>query len=140
MEREAAMKKWHEGMGECVAWLSPPTAIRAIPLEDVTASMNTDSFRHIANFLGLCAISVPTGPMEGTIDDVGALPTSLQITRKGGDEAMALRIAKAYESARGPLAHPPHSAPRATTCAVLFDHIFPNVGKSVFSKHISLEK
>ena len=109
MERKKALAEWLEGMGECVAWLSPTTSERPIPLADATNAKMMGSFTHIANFLGLCAISVPTGPMEGSINE-GALPTSLQITCKGGDEAMALRIAKAYESARGPLAQPPHFA------------------------------
>ena len=107
MEREAVIPRWHEGMGECVAWLSPATTARPIPLEDVDeVNSNGLSLTGFVNHLGLCAISVPTGPMEGSIDE-GALPTSLQITCKGGGEAMALRIAKAYESARGPLTKPP---------------------------------
>ena len=110
MERKKALAEWLEGMGECVAWLSPATTARPIPLEDVDEVNSTGlSLTGFVNHLGLCAISVPMGPMEGSIDE-GALPTSLQITCKGGDEAMALRIAKAYESARGPLAQPPHFA------------------------------
>ena len=109
IEREAMTKMWHEGMGdcECIAWLSPTAPTCTLPLDELDpVSATATVFTRPANFLGLCAISVPMGPMEGSIDE-GALPTSLQITCKGGGEAMALRIAKAYESARGPLTKPP---------------------------------
>ena len=58
------------------------------------------------NFLGLCAASVPTGPVAGDAA-AAALPTSLMIVCRPGDECLALAIARAYEQARGELAAPP---------------------------------
>jgi aspartyl-tRNA(Asn)/glutamyl-tRNA(Gln) amidotransferase subunit A len=45
------------------------------------------------NFLDLCALSLPNGMTAGN------LPTSLQIVCRDGDEAGALRIGWALESA-----------------------------------------
>ena len=45
------------------------------------------------NYLGLCAVAVPNG------FTAGGLPTSLQVMCAAGQEAMALRIAWAYEQA-----------------------------------------
>ena len=45
------------------------------------------------NFLDLCALSVPNG------FTVGGLPISLQIVCRGYDEATALRIGWAYQTA-----------------------------------------
>ena len=110
-ERASTLASWLEGLGDRVAWLSPTNAMRPIPLDDESLTKpwmkSLGPFTHIANHLGLCAITLPTGPIEAT--DEG-LPTSLQITCRGGDEMMALRIAHAYERARGPLADPPHYA------------------------------
>ena len=104
-EREALITGWLAEMGDRVAWLSPTTPTRAIPLDEVDESTSPATFTRDANYLGLCAITVPTGPMEGT---EGGVPTSLQIVCKPNEEMMALRIAAAYETARGPLARPPH--------------------------------
>jgi aspartyl-tRNA(Asn)/glutamyl-tRNA(Gln) amidotransferase subunit A len=45
------------------------------------------------NYLDLCALALPNGMTQG------GLPLSLQVTCRGGDEAMALRIGWALEQA-----------------------------------------
>jgi aspartyl-tRNA(Asn)/glutamyl-tRNA(Gln) amidotransferase subunit A len=52
-------------------------------------------FTRAGNYLGLCAVALPDG------FTAGGLPTSLQIVCAGGQEALALRIAWAYEQAAG---------------------------------------
>ena len=113
--REAARKAWLDELGGRVAWLSPTTACRAIELDAVDESTTAATFTRGVNYLGLCAVSVPTGPrleltegLDGLAED--GLPTSLQIVCPPGREATALGIAHAYEAARGPLARPPLSA------------------------------
>ena len=104
----AAIKTWLEMMADCDAWLSPTTQMLAIPFDDakteaaMTAIM-VQGFTRWVNYLGLCALSVPTGPVVGT----DGLPTSLQIVCKPHQEVMAFRIGSAYEKARGELALPP---------------------------------
>ena len=61
--------------------------------------------RHV-NYLGLCAASVPTGPIVGDVSSP-VLPTSLAIVCRPNEEVIALAIAKAYEGARGELTKPP---------------------------------
>jgi aspartyl-tRNA(Asn)/glutamyl-tRNA(Gln) amidotransferase subunit A len=53
------------------------------------------------NATGQPAIAVPTG-----LSPAG-LPISLQIVGRAFDEATVLRVAAAYEDARGPLPAPP---------------------------------
>ena len=77
IEREAMTKMWHEGMGdcECIAWLSPTAPTCTLPLDELDpVSATATVFTRPANFLGLCAISVPTGPMEGSIDEARCQP------------------------------------------------------------------
>ena len=108
--RRRLIESWHAKMGDRVAWLSPTTPERAIALRDVDESTSPATLTRDANFLGLCAISVPTGPRVGQ----EGLPTSLQIATHSRNEwasgeAMALCIAAAYELARGKMASPPQS-------------------------------
>ena len=58
--RRRLIESWHAKMGERVAWLSPTTPERAIALRDVDESTSPATLTRDANFLGLCAISVPS--------------------------------------------------------------------------------
>jgi aspartyl-tRNA(Asn)/glutamyl-tRNA(Gln) amidotransferase subunit A len=49
-------------------------------------------FTRMANFLGRCALAVPNGFSPA------GLPTSLHIVCAANDEAMALRIGRAYQT------------------------------------------
>ena len=53
-----------------------------------------------ANYLGLPAISIPTGI------SVNGLPTALQLVGKPYEESKLLAIAAQYEALRGPFINP----------------------------------
>src|SRR6266849_4534122 len=75
------------------AVLTPTTLTPAIPIDQVDQTTTPAHFTRPGNYLGLCAAAVPNGFTSG------GLPTSLQIMCAPGQEAMALRIAYAYEQA-----------------------------------------
>src|SRR5712691_6722499 len=75
------------------AVLTPTTLTPAIPIDQVDQTTTPAHFTRPGNYLGLCAAAVPNG------FTAGGLPTSLQIMCAPGQEAMALRIAYAYEQA-----------------------------------------
>ena len=83
------------------AILLPTTPVPAIPVAEAderTALMAT--YTRWVNYLNLCAIAVPTAVSKG------GLPMSLQIVVRHMDDALALRIAKAFETARGAFPSP----------------------------------
>jgi aspartyl-tRNA(Asn)/glutamyl-tRNA(Gln) amidotransferase subunit A len=73
--------------------LTPTTHTAAIPIDQVDQTTTPAHFTRPGNYLGLCGVAVPNGFTPG------GLPTSLQIMCAPGQEAMALRIAHAYEQA-----------------------------------------
>ena len=75
------------------AVLTPTTLTPAIPIDQIDQTTTPAHFTRPGNYLGLCAAAVPNG------FTAGGLPTSLQIMCAPGQEAMALRIAYAYEQA-----------------------------------------
>jgi aspartyl-tRNA(Asn)/glutamyl-tRNA(Gln) amidotransferase subunit A len=75
------------------AVLTPTTLTPAVPIDQVDQTTTPAHFTRPGNYLGLCATAVPNGFTKG------GLPTSLQIMCAPGQEAMALRIAHAYEQA-----------------------------------------
>ena len=85
---------------------------RLPPGGQVDPSSACSVFTRPANYMGLCAVALPTGLTTATANEP-PLPTSMQVICRAGDEALALRIAAAYEAVRGalsaepPLAHPP---------------------------------
>ncbi|MBV6274305.1 amidase [Alcaligenaceae bacterium CGII-47] len=91
--READIAEFNRAMAPFDALLTPTTASTAIPVSEIDPNNQPSRFTRIANYLNLCALSVPNG-----LDDRG-LPTSLQITCKYADERTALRIGWAYQQA-----------------------------------------
>jgi aspartyl-tRNA(Asn)/glutamyl-tRNA(Gln) amidotransferase subunit A len=75
------------------AVLTPTTLTPAIPIDQIDQTTTPAHFTRPGNYLGLCAAALPNG------FTAGGLPTSLQIMCAPGQEAMALRIAYAYEQA-----------------------------------------
>ncbi len=67
--------------------------ITARPLDEVDQTKAPAHFTRFANFLDLCALSLPNG-LSGE-----GLPTSLQIVCRAYDEATALRLGWAYQEA-----------------------------------------
>ncbi len=91
--REEMKLKFARAMEGVDALLTPTTMTTALPLEDVDQTRAPAHFTRFGNFLDLCAVALPNG--AGAL----GLPTSLQIACRGGDEATALRIAWALQSA-----------------------------------------
>jgi aspartyl-tRNA(Asn)/glutamyl-tRNA(Gln) amidotransferase subunit A len=75
------------------AILTPATRTPALPLDRIDHKRAPTTFTRFVNFLQLCAVVVPDGfTAEG-------LPSALQIVCRDHSEAMALRIAWAYQNA-----------------------------------------
>jgi aspartyl-tRNA(Asn)/glutamyl-tRNA(Gln) amidotransferase subunit A len=92
-ERERAKALVRQTMRDIDALLTPTTETAAPALGDIDQGGSPTRFTRWANFLDLCALSVPNG------FTAAGLPTSLQIVCRAYDEAMALRIGWAWQSA-----------------------------------------
>ncbi len=92
-ERERAKREFAVRIEGIDAVLTPSTMTPAIPVASVDQSTTPALSTRWVNFLDLCALALPNGMTHDS------LPTSLQITCRGGDEAMALRIGWALENA-----------------------------------------
>jgi aspartyl-tRNA(Asn)/glutamyl-tRNA(Gln) amidotransferase subunit A len=93
VERERLKAEFAAATEHVDALLAPVTMTPAIPLDTVDQSTTPAFFTRWVNFLDLCALAVPNGLTPS------GLPLSLQIVCRGGDEAMALRIGWAWQSA-----------------------------------------
>jgi aspartyl-tRNA(Asn)/glutamyl-tRNA(Gln) amidotransferase subunit A len=83
------------------ALLLPTIPLPAIPIAEVDERVAImAAYTRWVNYLDLCAIAVPTA-----LSPAG-LPLSLQIVVRHLDDALALRIARAFEAARGPFPAP----------------------------------
>jgi aspartyl-tRNA(Asn)/glutamyl-tRNA(Gln) amidotransferase subunit A len=92
-EREERRRAVAAALADVDALLTPTTETPAIPIDQVDQSGTAAYFTRAVNYLGLCALAIPDGFTSG------GLPISLQIVCHAGDEAMALRIGRAYEEA-----------------------------------------
>ncbi len=92
-EREALKREFAAAIADVDALLTPVTMTPAIPLAEVDQNTTPAFLTRWVNFLDLCALAVPNG-FSGS-----GLPLSLQITCRGGEEAMALRIGWAWQNA-----------------------------------------
>lgn len=92
-ERDRVKKAYAEALRDVDALLTPTTATTAPRVEDIDQSTTPALFTRVVNFLEYCALALPNG-----IDDAG-LPTSFQIVCRGYEEALALRIGRAYQQA-----------------------------------------
>src|SRR5207253_7330870 len=82
-----------EAMDGVDGLLTPTTETAAIPLAQVDEDKLPSRFTRLANILDMCALSLPNGfTAQG-------LPLSLQINCSGYEEALALRIGQAYQTA-----------------------------------------
>jgi aspartyl-tRNA(Asn)/glutamyl-tRNA(Gln) amidotransferase subunit A len=75
------------------ALLTPTTVTAAVPIASIDQNTAPAVFTRWVNFYDLCAAAVPNG------FTAGGLPTSLQIVCRGYEEALALRIGWAYQTA-----------------------------------------
>ena len=92
-ERERLKGEFAAATEHVDALLAPVTMTPAIPLDTIDQTTTPAIFTRWVNFLDLCALAVPNGLTPS------GLPLSLQIVCRGGDEAMALRIGWAWQSA-----------------------------------------
>jgi aspartyl-tRNA(Asn)/glutamyl-tRNA(Gln) amidotransferase subunit A len=79
----------------CDVLVTPTIATAAIPLHEVDQSTTPALFTRAANYLGLCAVTVPNGLTAS------GLPTSFQIIGRPHTEPLILRIAANLERLAG---------------------------------------
>ena len=91
--RQDLKARFADAMEGVDALLTPSTETSAVPVAEVDEAVVPSRFTRFGNLLDLCALSLPNGV------GAGGLPLSLQIACRGYDEATALRIGSAYQSA-----------------------------------------
>ena len=94
-EQQAVKAEFMAALAGVDALLTPTVPTAAIPVAQVDQTKTPAHFTRAFNLLEMCAAAVPNGFTSG------GLPTSLQIACRGYDEALALRIAWAFEQATG---------------------------------------
>ena len=104
LQRQADQREFFDAFMGYDAFLTPTTPMLPPPVATADESSTPARFTRAGNYLAMCATSLPTGV------SADGLPTSLQVACRGGDETLSLRIAAAYEAARGPMPRPPLSA------------------------------
>ncbi len=92
-ERSRIKASYREALLDVDALLTPTMATTAPMIESIDQSATPAFFTRIVNLLDYCALALPNG-----IDRNG-LPISFQIICRGFEEALALRIGRAYEQA-----------------------------------------
>ncbi len=92
-KRAAIKREFDSALAHVDALLTPTTAAAAPPVDAIDQKGTAAGFTRPANLLDYCALALPNG------FSASGLPTSLQITCRGYDEATALRIGWAYEQA-----------------------------------------
>ncbi|MEO6984868.1 MAG: amidase, partial [Paralcaligenes sp.] len=90
-ERDEWIRKFDQVFRSFDALVTPTTLTTAVPLEDADQTTSPAHFTRFVNYLDLCAVAMPNGV------DGGGLPTSVQVVCQRYAEAMALRIAVAYQ-------------------------------------------
>jgi aspartyl-tRNA(Asn)/glutamyl-tRNA(Gln) amidotransferase subunit A len=91
-KRRRAFGEWFRDFD---ALLLPTVAVPALPLDEIDEQAPIPGFlTRSVNYLGLCALAMPSGQHEG-------LPLGVQIIGKPGDERTILEIGKAYQEDAG---------------------------------------
>lgn len=92
-DQQRIKAEFAEALAGCDALLTPTIAKAAIPVAEVDQMDTPAVLTRFVNLIEGCAVALPNGfTGEG-------LPTSLQVVCAGEQEAMALRIAHAFETA-----------------------------------------
>lgn len=99
--RRAAQAKFLARLDGLDALIVPGGHQSPIPVEDVDEAKPPNIFGRFVNFLDLASLSVPIG------FTTAGLPAGLQIVVRPFDDPLALRIGRAFETARGKLVHRP---------------------------------
>jgi aspartyl-tRNA(Asn)/glutamyl-tRNA(Gln) amidotransferase subunit A len=94
--REKNIATFLSAMDRLDAIILPTIPFPAIPIAEVDETKSPMAhFTRWANYLALAGLAIPTAPSKGK------LPMSLQIVVRRFDDALALRIGRAFEKARG---------------------------------------
>ena len=100
--RTLIRRDFEEAFKKVDGLLSPTSPVPAFKIgermSDPLQMYLADIFTIAANLAGICGISIPCGETE---TDGKKLPVGLQIMAPAFEEALLLRIAQAYETARG---------------------------------------
>ena len=100
--RTLIRRDFEEAFKKVDGLLSPTSPVPAFKIgermSDPLQMYLADIFTIAANLAGICGISIPCGDAEA---DGRRLPVGLQIMAPAFEEARLLRIARAYEAARG---------------------------------------
>ncbi len=92
-QQQVIKKQFAKALEGCDALLTPTGAEAAIPVSAVDQSNTPAVFTRFVNLIEGCACALPNGfSREG-------MPTSFQVVCAGEEEAMALRVAWAFENA-----------------------------------------
>jgi aspartyl-tRNA(Asn)/glutamyl-tRNA(Gln) amidotransferase subunit A len=92
-QQQVIKKQFAKALEGCDALLTPTGTEAAIPVAAVDQSSTPAVFSRFVNLIEGCACALPNGfSREG-------MPTSFQVVCAGEEEAMALRIAWAFENA-----------------------------------------
>lgn len=92
-EQQAVKRAFAPALSEVDAWITPTTLTPAIPVAEVDQTRTPAYFTRVVNLLELCACAVPNG-LSGD-----GLPLSFQVVCPAYEEALALRVAWAFEQA-----------------------------------------
>lgn len=92
-ERDEIKTSCSDALAGVDALLTPTTATTAPTIDSIDQRTTPAFFTRIVNLLEYCALALPNGI------DANGLPISLQIICRGYEEALALRIGRAYEQA-----------------------------------------
>ncbi|HEX4779306.1 MAG TPA: amidase [Usitatibacter sp.] len=91
VQREEQKRRFDDAMKGLDAFLTPSTETPPLRLEELDPTVVPVRFARFVNILDLCGLALPNGfTPEG-------LPTSIQVVCRGYEEAMALRIGRAYQ-------------------------------------------
>ena len=92
-EQQQVKAAFEKALTGCDALLTPTTVTAAIPVAEVNQMDTPAVLTRFVNLIEGCAVSLPNGFTSS------GLPTSLQVVCAQNEEAMALRIAHAFEAA-----------------------------------------
>jgi aspartyl-tRNA(Asn)/glutamyl-tRNA(Gln) amidotransferase subunit A len=92
-EQQAVKRAFDAALGEVDAWITPTTLTPAVPVADVDQTRTPAYFTRVVNLLERCACALPNGL------SASGLPTSFQVVCPAYEEALALRVAWAFEQA-----------------------------------------
>jgi aspartyl-tRNA(Asn)/glutamyl-tRNA(Gln) amidotransferase subunit A len=91
--QQVIKREFAEALKGCDALLTPTTAAPAIPVASVNQAATPAVYTRFVNLIEGCACALPNGfSSEG-------MPLSFQVVCPGEEEAMALRVAYAFETA-----------------------------------------